>query len=366
MSDEAGGVTTATTSDAGVETTPASPGARKAQTRGAALLRGDSGKFAGKTEQPSPQQSAKASELSASDAEALEEAIDAAPDAKPGEETIKLGGFDVPLSALQELAPDVLRKIKRKVRANGTEHEVSLLDGLEAIPKAKDYIRKTQQIADYKKKLEYAAQGMATDPIGTFAKLYNISRDEAANEMINHLQREPVTKEEKRQRELEIRAAQAEEYERREEARAQDIEKERLARGYIESINGALTAVGLKPSQFLTQRVAMTMGQAMNDGDLTNPGPDDFRHYASIVAKEISAERAEQMGGEDEDGNALIARYGEAKAAKIARAYAERVRQKKESPKRPAGSPPRATSEAPKKETFSEWQARKNREMGAR
>lgn len=368
MSDEAGTTTTTTAApDASAEATetPQSGGARKAQTKGAAMLRGDSGKFAGKTEAPSPQQKERAGELSADDAEAIAEAVESSP-ANPGEETIKIGNVDVPLSALNELSPEVLKKIKRKVRANGTEMEVSLLEALESVPKSKDYIRKTQQLAQVRKQLEQIAQRMGGDTIGAYAALHGISRDEAVNDLLGQLQREPMTKEEKRQRELELRAAQAEEYERRDEERAQGIEKERLAKSYIESINGALTSAGLKPSQYLTQRVAMTMGQAMQDGELTNPGPDDFAHYAGVVAKEIAGERTETLGSEDEDGDALIARYGEKRAAKIARAYADKVRKAQKSPERPAGSAPRATSAPKKNETYKEYIERKNREMGVR
>lgn len=300
------------------------------------------------------------------DAEALEGA------GEPGEETIRIGDLDVPLSALSSLPDDVLKRIKRKIKSSGKELEISLADALESVPKAEGWQRRMWEARQKEQGLEKIAQQMGTDPVGAYAALHGVSRSQAMDALtakyMAELEQERMTPEERakadKQADLERRARRADELEKQERDRAMQAETDNQRRVFVGHTKTALEGAGLASSKRNVQQVALLVDRMMRDGVIKGaPTADDFAEAAKDLAKEIDEERGGWLP-EDAEGDALIEKIGIAKARKIAQAMAKRVR--KGAPvverKREPGAAPR-TKPA---DSWEEWQARANRRQGIR
>lgn len=283
-------------------------------------------------------------------------------------DTIRLGDVDVPLSALSDLPDDVLRKIKRKIKAAGEEREVSLFDALEAVPKAEGWQRRQWEAAQREKQLNAAAEAWKRDPIGATMKLYGVSRAEAvdilANPLVSELEEAQMSPEERaqrqRQRELEERARRADEYERREQEAKVQAETRRAQETHQREIGAAMQQVGLPESRHTVGRIAALLMGAMDDGIIRGDvGPEHYKWAAETVAQEIREERAPLLS----DPKAFISAHPE-EARAIARAYAEQVKARQTPPQRAPGTAPAQRNEKPK--TWAEYFEQKNREMGIR
>lgn len=300
-------------------------------------------------------------------------ALEGAGEAAPGEETVRIGDVDVPLSALSELPDAVLKKIKRKVKARGQELEVTLADALEAVPQAEGWRKRMWEAAQREKELEEIAHRMGTDHVGAYAALHGISRGEAMDRLgkqyLQELQRDAMTPEERaaadRQADLERKAARVEEIERKERERQMQAEADSLRRTFLAATKPALENSGLKASKRNIQQVASIVDRALRDGVIKGtPTSDDFAWAAGELAKEVAEERDEYLPA-DAEGEALIERIGVDRARKIAQAYAKRVR--KAAPKverqRTGNAPARQES---RPQTWEEWRSETDRRQGIR
>lgn len=291
-------------------------------------------------------------------------------------ETIKIGEHEIPVSVLEQLPDEALRRIKRKLKAGGEELEVTLLDALNEVPKARGWQKRMWEAAQREKKLEQIAQSMGRDTIGAYMALHGVTRQQAldalSQQLLGELDREQslakMTPEERaryeRMHELEAKAARAEELERKEREREQSAAAERQRKQVLADMTPALEAAGIRPSAYAIQRVAMTLDVAMRDGVIRALDADAVRWAAEEVAKEVTAERDADLDG---DGDALIAKIGETRAREIAKAYAKRV-QSRQQPVRSASAQPRkqASSGRPQFRTFSEFQKWSNEQARKR
>lgn len=309
-------------------------------------------------------------EVSADDLE--DDDVDALSGA-PGEETIRIGEVDVPLSALSALPDDVLKRIKRKIKAAGEEREISLADALEAVPKAEGWRKRMWEASQKEQHLERLAQQMGTDPVGAYAALHKVSRSQAMDALsekyMREIEIERMTPEERakadRQAELERKAARAEELERAEKDRRLQAEAEGMQRQFVAATKPALEAAGLKASKRNVQQVALLVDRAIRDGVIHGvPTADDFGWAAKELAKEIAEERDDYLPT-DAEGDALIERIGVERARKIAQAYAKRVRKAAPAVERKReGTAPRRSNTQPS--TWEEWRAAADRRQGIR
>lgn len=320
-----------------------------------------------------PSKAAEESEpdLSAIDFDAEPAANDNA-SASPVGETIRIGDHEIPISVLEQLPDEALRRIKRKLKAGGEELEVTLAEALDDVPKARGWQKRMWEASQREKRLEQIAQSMGTDPVGAYAALHGVTRNQAADalgqQLLTVFDREGMSAEERaahdRQVELERKAAERDELMRREEERQRDAETQRLRAQYVASMKPALEAAGLRPTQHAIARVAMFVDAALRDGILTNIGPDELRWAASEVRKERDAETEAELP--EDDGEALIARLGEKRARQIARAYAKRIQQQTAPVKREVSVPRAKPANDNKPTTWKEFFDAKNREAAAR
>jgi hypothetical protein len=292
------------------------------------------------------------------------------------EETITIGGVEVPVSALTDLPDDVLRKIKRKVKAAGQEREVSLIEALEAVPKAEGWQRRMWEASQREKQLEALASRMAEDPIEAFAKLRGVTRSQAldalGSQLLADLDYESLPPAERakrdRERELERKAALADELMRRQDEERAKVETERAQKTALATLRTAFQAHGVAETPYAIRRVASIVLDATEAGVIKgDPTASDLEWAAQEVAREQREERESYLSP-DADGEALIARVGEDRARRIAQAYAARVRAKQSPVTREAPAPgkPRQQAQQQRPSTWDEWQRQADRRQGIR
>lgn len=302
------------------------------------------------------------------DASEIEAIAGGEPEAEP--ETITIGGHTIPVSELASLPDDVLRRIKRKVKAAGQEREVSLLEALEAVPKAEGWQRRQWEAAQYEKKIREAASALPKDAIRAVMELQGVSRGEAVDilsqQLVAELEEAELPPAERRERErrraLEERAAKADEYERQQRAQAEAKATKAAQAAHIKGMDAALGAVGIARTDYTTARMATVLAGAYDagviQGDCT---PEDYAWAAEQVAREVAAERKTAFA----DPAAFIKAHPE-EARAIAKAYAQGIKAKQPPPQRAPGSAAAARQERKQFSSFAEWQADANRRMGGR
>jgi hypothetical protein len=291
-------------------------------------------------------------------------------------DTIKIGDYELPVSVLEQLPDEVLKRIKRKVKAGGEELEVTLADALASVPQARGWQKRMWEAAQREKgvdaksaQLDMIARSLGTDPTGAIAKLYGVSRRQAADFLTQQAlgayqeadrldQMSPQERERwQRMDELERRAARADELEKQEQSREHEAQVARSREGFLADMKPALEQAGIKANAFAIRRVSAVLRDAMDEGVVQAVTPEDIRWAVGEVKKELTAEREAEYG--DADGEALIARIGEERAKLIARAYAKRVQTRQAPVERRADAKPRSvTKEKPR--SFAEWQRQAN------
>ncbi len=303
------------------------------------------------------------------------EVIDTITSAPAGSgQTIKIGEHEVPISALADLPDDVLKQIKRKIKSAGAEREVSLLEALEAVPKADGWQAKLQQAARKERELDSIAESLGKDPIMAYATIHQVSEEEAeralAEQVLKRLDYRNLPKAEQakidRERELERKAAKADDYERVEKEREQAAAAVQAQRTLTPMIKSGLEGVGLPLDETHVAQVAEELSAMMRYGHFGSGqstrtiGADDIAEAAKTVAARADKLVGHRVG----DAKAFIAKNPELARA-IAQGYAETVSAKRASPKAPPGT--KVGGEASTEPTtWEEHIARVNKKMGIR
>ena len=312
--------------------------------------------------------------VSEADLAAIDAAADA-PAAEPGEQTIKIGGVEVPISALADLPDDALRHIKRKIKANGEETEVSLAEALDELPLARGAKKKMWEAAQLRKQLDAAAQLLGEDPVEAISRMRGISRDEAADivaaKLMGDIERMSMSPEDRKaydeRQDLERRAKLADEYKAAEEARTMQARVETLTASYARSTRSALEQAGLQPTPYNVQRVASVLQPLIESERLPEDVPAEaFAWAAQQVQKERAEERTATFG--QLDGDALLDTLGEDIARKVARAYAQKVRKAQPAQRAPEGTRSAGVRAAEQQKavrdmTMAEWRVYQNKRM---
>jgi hypothetical protein len=291
-------------------------------------------------------------------------------------ETIRIGDHDIPLSLLESLPDEALRRIKRKIRAGGEDLEISMLDAWDSAPLAKGAQKKLWEASQVRKQAEQAAQLMAGDPVEATMRLHGVSRGQAidmiATKLEPYLLREAMSPEERAQAEradeLERKAALADRYEAQDRARREEAETAKARTTILAGLDAAFKGAGVAKTKYAIQRAAHLLDRAIQDGAIRGaPSQGDLEWAAKAVAAEVR-EDAEGLIPADAEGEALIAHVGEARAAKIAKAYAARVAAKSKPARAPEGTrtPAAKAAQQLEGESWAQWKARRNAEMGGR
>ena len=309
-------------------------------------------------------------------------------------ETIRVGDHDIPLSVLEALPDEALARIKRKIRAGGEELEITLADALRDAPLAKGAQKRLWEASQVRKQAEevraqaeQAAQLMAKDVIAATMRLHEVDREGAIDLIASALEpdlllaemtpqerrvemrrREEDAAKEAMQRELQRKAALADRYEAQERARREEAETAKARTTILAGLDAAFKGAGVAKTKYAIQRAAHLLDRAIQDGAIRGaPSQGDLEWAAKAVAAEVR-EDAEGLIPADAEGEALIAHVGEARAAKIAKAYAARVAAKSKPARAPEGTrtPAAKAAQQLEGESWAQWRARKNAEMGGR
>lgn len=291
------------------------------------------------------------------------------------EPTIKIGGHDIPLSAIDDLPDDVLRRVKRKIKAGGEEMELSLLEALERAPRAHGIERKAWELAQQRKQMDELVSGIGADPIAAYAAIHGLTRSQAtkaiAKAAMDDLDYEAMPAEERakvdRQRELERKAKLADEYERAELSRRQEAEAQQAQRTIGPMIQSALPAAGLPADAEHVSEVARELS-AMMDAGLFDAGRGQVRAITAEdvaeASKAVAARASKLVNHRVSDVDSFIT-ANPALARKIAQAVAKQVRGAQTPQRAPEGTKVRAAADSnAQPTTFAEFQAMRNRKLG--
>lgn len=291
-------------------------------------------------------------------------------------DTIRIGDVDVPREALVALlggedGDAILGQIKRTLRAGGEDIEISLLDALAEVPKAKGWQKRQWQAAEAEKRLDEIAGSMGTDIVGAYAKLHGVSMrqatDAVADQVIRLHELEKMTPEERAtadaQTELERKAARHDELERERDAETAQVDMLRARKRLVPMVHTALAAAGVPKSRHALARVAGIVSAAMDQGVIKGEAqPEHLEWAAQLVAEERTEERTAYYG--DADGDELLALVGKEQARKIAKAVAKLWGRTAPSPRKPEGTgAPRDPNKGAADESFGAWKRRANDRM---
>jgi len=298
------------------------------------------------------------------------EAIEGAAADSNGAATVTIGGIEIPIEALADVPDDVLGHIRRKITSAGEEREISLLEALEAVPKADGWQRKQWEAAQKIREVEDVYKRLRADPYIEAALRGDGDAALRAAEarVLEAYRREGMSDEQRaeadRLAELERKAERADEYEKRARKEAEAAQTAKLADYFSSNIKRSLEAAGVPPSDRMLQRAATVMSSLIEgEGrDLTQSElAGAFGRVAEFVRDEIEADRGSMFDVDDDA--ALIERIGDERARRIAKAYAARVRQAAPPPTAPAGSKPAPRRKRPRSfDELREELERKDRE----
>jgi hypothetical protein len=286
---------------------------------------------------------------------------------------VRIGDLDVPIEALNNLPDDVLRKIKRKVRAGHEDVEVDVLEALTRYPQAHGWQKRMWEASQAEKTVRQQAQeliehgrAMGTDAIGALARMYKVTREQAAdaisNQLVAELNRQDQLAKmspEDRQRmqrmgDLERDSAELKRMQEAEKKRAEEAQQSKLRERYAADFGAALKAGGLAVTPRNVRDVANMVATMIDDGLIKGDAtPDDLRWAASELAKENAKDDSERM---PTDAAQLIEYLGEDRARAVAREIGKRVQQKVSPPTRSPGAKPKAPTNGERPRTFAEWQ----------
>jgi hypothetical protein len=282
------------------------------------------------------------------------------PPAAPPAETIRIGDHEVSIDALAALPEAdldrVLKKLKRKVRSDGKDVEIDLLEALSLVPKAHRADRAVWEASEMRKAIEGVMQDFPRDPSGAVAKMFGVDRSRARQLLEEHvyheLQYEGLKPEERKrvdeERSLREKAARADEYEKVEKKRREEADVAAHVQTIGEGLTSALTAAGMQPSEWAMRRAASAMEAMIGAAgrDLTAAELQAaYRKAAEFTRDEIERERGSHLETDDDDE--LIRRVGEERAKRIARAIGAKAKKGAPPARAPAGS--RAAPPPPRK-----------------
>lgn len=287
--------------------------------------------------------------------------------AEPGADTIMLGDVAVPLAALADLPDDVLRNLRRTVRVNGEDREVSIADALSAVSKAEGADAKMREAARQRKEAEAALARVMQDPIAAIAQIaqMNGSTPEEARALLEQRLLEQYEYEAldpaerakvEARREMERKARAFEEYQRAEQERQAQAQHQQHVETMRSQMSSALERAGVAGDAHVFSRaVSIMRGLVTAKGDIPDAQLAAAMDKAvGLAADELGKARASWLDVDDDA--VLLERIPEAVQRKIARAYAARAKQATASPRRPAGAP-KAAKQPERKMTTDEWRA---------
>lgn len=303
---------------------PSSPSSAQPTGDRGARPRGADGRFTGGQQAAS---STSDGDLDADTLAALETAGD-------GPERVRLGDLEVPLEALQAALdnPELLKKLKRKIKAAGEEREISLADAFDAVPKAEGWQKKQWEAAQRIKQVEGLVEKMKSDPIGAMTQILG-SEDVVYDAVLDRLRYQGMSHEDRaridQERELRRKAELGEEYLRRQEQERVERETAAARQAWQRDIVGALKAAGARGTTWEIQRAAGYVSEVLQhlpNGQRLTPQQQQqlAQQAAEYVRGERERERAAEIDGLDDDG--LLKHIGTDLARRIARAYARQVR----------------------------------------
>lgn len=253
----------------------------------------------------------------------------------------------------QEVAP--VNKKKFKYKADGAEIEEELDDNEIAsrLSLAKAANKRMQEAANVSKQVEQFIKQLKEDPIKVLSNENLMGskkfREIAENFLIQQLEEESMTPEQKSMKERDAKLAQ---YERQEKERQQAIEQEKQskleqhwAQEYEKTIMTALQTSSLPKNEFTVRRMAELMQKNLDMGlDL------DATMLAQLVKEDYMNEQKALIG--NASAEQLIAMFGNEVANKIRKYDLGRIQQKNPIPKKPE---PQSSEMATKRMTQREY-----------
>lgn len=285
--------------------------------------------------------------------------------AEPGADTVMLGDVAVPLAALADLPDDVLRGLKRTVRVNGEEREVSIADALQAVSKAEGADAKMREAARQRKEAEAALARVMQDPIAAIAQIaqMNGSTPEEARALLEQRLLEQYEFEAmdpaerakvEARREMERKAKAFEEYQRAEQERQAQAQHQQHVETMRTQMGAALERAGVGGDGHVFSRaVSIMQGLVAAKGDIPEAQLAAAMDKAvGLAADELGKSRAAWLDVDDD--SALLERIPEAVQRRIAKAYASKAKKSAPAPRRPDGAP-KAAKPAERKMTPQEW-----------
>jgi len=306
-------------------------------------------------------EAAAAPEASAPDDAMVETAstIDAV--AEPGADTVMLGDVAVPLAALADLPDDVLRNLKRTVKVNGEEREVSIADALQAVSRAEGADAKMREAARMRRL-------MLEDPLSAVQELARIESERQKLDvpldgralletaLLRQFEQESMTDEERAQWEMEQKAKAFEEYQRAEKERRAQAQHQQHVETMRTQMGEALERAGVAgDGHVFTRAVTIMQGLVAAKGDIPDAQLAAAMDKAvGLAADELGKARTSWLDVEDDA--ALLERIPADVQRRIARAYAAKTKKAASSPRRPAGEP-KAPAVDVSKMTPTEWRA---------
>lgn len=310
-------------------------------------------------------------QLSAEDLDAIASAGGAKSRATPSagegssEETVRIGDHDVPVAVLDQIPDDVLKRIRRKVKVDGEELEVTLAEALEKLPLGKAAQKRMWEASQQRKRLEQAARLFSEDPVEAYSRMHGISREQALDRLTMQLspdlERAAMTPEQQqewdRYRELQRKAALADQYAEQERKTVHEQQTAKARQSAEDGIKAAFQAVGSKPTMYALQRVAHLLDTAYRDGTIQGAASrKDYEWAVGRVVAEVGEEHGARFHGLE--GDELIDAIGEEEALRISRAVAKRIRSRQSAPVAPVGTraPAERRSDPSKITSWREWQ----------
>lgn len=267
--------------------------------------------------------------------------VDALPPA-PGSEVeppkFAIGETQVDLGALVEAlngehGDAVLKAVKRKIKAAGEEVEISLLEALGEVPKARGFHKNMHEVSRLRKDVRGVVEDMGSDPIGAYMRLYGeqdrakvaqFFADHALAEMrrgdLSPEQQAYLEQQEQLQRDAEAGRRLMQKEQREQMAREDAQMREQV----MPMIHDALKGVGLPAKKHQIGRLSGIMADWHRRGVISGPAtPAQLQEAARIVREEYSEERGGMYG--ELTGEDLLSAIGDDSfALRVARAVGAR------------------------------------------
>lgn len=209
---------------------------------------------------------------------------------------------------------------KWKLKIDGAEEEVDEPELIRRAQIGQAGYKRMQEAASKQKELEAKFKEFEADPIKFFSKSGKDFREVAEQFLIGELEKEQMSPEQRRLRELEARVKEQEEKERqiKEDMEKQELtrQEQRFAEEYDRGVAKALESTGLPRDPYTVKRMANYMLEALeNDIDLS---PDEA---ALMVQEDYQKELKSFLNSLDDPtsflGEELMGRFRKSDLAKV-------------------------------------------------